>query len=573
MECTIELFELHLEGELSEEGYSELVRALKEPTHREALVGAASLENLLSAVQVGDLVEGVLDGIGGHDKSGIESWVDRWTEGELSEEESRELLARMEDEGFKSAFVEAARFEMALTASFDEDLVPGVMTGIKAGLASSEDLSESVIRGILDGESAECTLVLDEEEEAPSSNVLFLVARVALPVAAVLALLAMISPEKKTPYIPAPVAMENSVGPIGFLAHLSDGGESENAEPLSWTLLEPGVIRLEDGLTRIDFEKGPSMTLRGPAEFEVVDASYAKLHSGILTARAGKGGGFKLEAESLELVDLGSSFGISVSEEGVTDLVAFEGEMEILERMKEQAILKKLTAGNAMRGSADSGGLQPVPFNTHLFESTWPVTAGVLSSKGAFKFAAPGPWRLAEYEDDENVVIFPERQRVVLKKPLKVDIAGPGRYSETNQFVEGLLPEGTQVRSYLFQFNPIGRPQDEAALKAIGRIRFERPILGVIVDRENLRATDRLLGVRNARYGVGDRGLESTVVELGERRIRLRDMIILSKDMKTLRLDLREAGSVDQIRVLVDAGSRAKLAANRKKKEGGSLEK
>lgn len=566
MERLNELFEKYCDDLLSDQEYRELLESFKDDSFRSVFVSEIRLANALEAVASVDELSfssDVMPVIKG--EKTLSDWFAAHADNELSERDYQSLLALFKDTGFRRGFLNEHRVDGVLNAEAEseETLVEPVMKAVGGPAVSDDSIALSVMEQI----RGEDVCAIDFKEE---SKVIPFVAKVLVPIAAVVALLISLQPEAPVTPVPSPLALaELDVEPlaIGRFVHLGEENPATGTEPLlNWAELTPGMIQLDKGMTRIDFQNGPSVTLKGPARLEVVNRNSAHLHRGVLTASVrAEVSDFKLSAESLELVDLGSSFGLSVSDEGVTDVVAFEGEIEIIEKMKKEAIRKRLVAGDAVRRESKSTELEAVPFNTKLFETTWPVTAGVLSSKGAFKFAAPGPWRVAEYEDNENVVVFPERSLVKLRKDLDVDIAGPGKFREDGNKALGQIPEGTRLRSYLLQFNPVGRPHDEEAIAIEGRVHFDRPIVGVIIDYKRLQDTDRIFGVKYTRYGGQDRGLENKIVESGQKKIRLNDTLFISKDMKTLRLALREAQGVDQIRVLVEARPEVKVAKARKK--------
>jgi len=107
------------------------------------------------------------------------------------------------------------------------------------------------------------------------------------------------------------------------------------------------------------------------------------------------------------------------------------------------------------------------------------------------------------------------------------------------------------IRSYLLQLNPIGeftRVEADSA-RVIGQITFDRPILGLIGKMTLLTGTDELLGHPLGNYGEPRRGIEpSRPEDLPDSG---RDIVTLSRDRRTLSLDLSASSAVDQIRVIV----------------------
>jgi len=103
---------------------------------------------------------------------------------------------------------------------------------------------------------------------------------------------------------------------------------STNAAPRAGSPLAPGVLTLQKGLAQIDFYGGASVTLQGPAEFELIDGDKAILHRGRIRADVPPAArGFEILTDSMHLEDLGTSFGLSADESGKAELFVFDGEV------------------------------------------------------------------------------------------------------------------------------------------------------------------------------------------------------------------------------------------------------
>jgi hypothetical protein len=103
---------------------------------------------------------------------------------------------------------------------------------------------------------------------------------------------------------------------------------SEGQHPSTGVALEPGLLKLEQGLAQIDFFGGASVSLSGPAELELVNRDAAVLHRGKLKADVPPAArGFEIRTNDVLLEDLGTSFGVSVGEDDRADLIVFDGEV------------------------------------------------------------------------------------------------------------------------------------------------------------------------------------------------------------------------------------------------------
>ncbi len=95
--------------------------------------------------------------------------------------------------------------------------------------------------------------------------------------------------------------------------------------------LESGRYSLGSGIVAIEFRNGVSMTVRGPAEFEIVDEFRVKLSRGQARAFAPEGGrGFTIETPDADVVDLGTEFGILVEPgTGESRVQVFDGRVDV----------------------------------------------------------------------------------------------------------------------------------------------------------------------------------------------------------------------------------------------------
>lgn len=136
--------------------------------------------------------------------------------------------------------------------------------------------------------------------------------------------------------------------------------ESQNSE---WTLdnvestpkktiRQGDMIRVAQGKVKLSYTNGVELTLHGPALYELLSDMRGRTHLGRLTARISEGAeGFSVLTPRATVVDLGTEFGIEVDGAGSTDVVVFEGSVDL--HYKSQvggaSKLKRLVTGEAMR--------------------------------------------------------------------------------------------------------------------------------------------------------------------------------------------------------------------------------
>lgn len=109
-----------------------------------------------------------------------------------------------------------------------------------------------------------------------------------------------------------------------------------NAQNCQWLEAEPAgdmqagrTLKLQRGLAEIRFLCGARVVLAGPASLELLSGKSARLKHGRLTARVpGPANGFEIVSPQGKVIDLGTEFGVDVSDNGTTSVFVFEGKVE-----------------------------------------------------------------------------------------------------------------------------------------------------------------------------------------------------------------------------------------------------
>ena len=89
------------------------------------------------------------------------------------------------------------------------------------------------------------------------------------------------------------------------------------------------TIRVTTGLVKLEFYSGATVILQAPAVFTPTGPDSGRLDRGRLTGRAAHGN-FHLTTAAADVIDLGTEFGVSVDDLAVTDVVVFDGEVEVV---------------------------------------------------------------------------------------------------------------------------------------------------------------------------------------------------------------------------------------------------
>jgi len=319
--------------------------------------------------------------------------------------------------------------------------------------------------------------------------------------------------------------------------------------------VEPGSIFISRGLLRLDFSNGARVTLEGPAELEVFNESRIVLRRGLVTATIPESAvGFVVDTISAHVVDRGTSFGVSVGENGQTKVCVFDGEVEV--SSSKTSGVSKLTQlvreGEAVRTKVDSSVIDSVSYETAQFENAWPVNYGVLQTTGSMRFVSPGPnFHPGNYEDNEHIVVFPEKRDFKASESIRVDMIDPGEYEKSHYDEKPTLVPNRAMTSYLLQLDAYPEGKNPNRRRSVrGQITFANPIVGVVTEDRLLNQSEVVFGIPGADYPSA-RTIEPRPE--GDQRPGF-DKLILTADRHSLILELREnPGHLDQVRVLVEA--------------------
>lgn len=118
-----------------------------------------------------------------------------------------------------------------------------------------------------------------------------------------------------------------------------------------------GKVKLQSGLARLEFYSGASVTLEGNSELEIVSVNEAKCRFGQMRVHVPPHArGFKLMTPDAKVVDLGTEFGLKVSDSGKSDVHVFDGEVEVYPGAGDDKLnLKTGARWNAEDGAGITG--------------------------------------------------------------------------------------------------------------------------------------------------------------------------------------------------------------------------
>ncbi|HCN75900.1 MAG TPA: hypothetical protein DIT13_01750 [Verrucomicrobiales bacterium] len=111
-------------------------------------------------------------------------------------------------------------------------------------------------------------------------------------------------------------------------------------------------VRLEKGSVQLRLDSGVTLDLTAPVRLHLADAMHTTLLAGSVTADVGeRGHGFTIDTTSAHVVDLGTRFGVSLLDDGDTEVAVFQGKVEVSgpKSAKDQRNLVTLSAGDSVR--------------------------------------------------------------------------------------------------------------------------------------------------------------------------------------------------------------------------------
>ena len=435
----------------------------------------------------------------------LQDWIDKSLNETATDEESRALEERLlKDEKARDLYLNAVNLHASLRRRFSAEEEPSQTSAIL-------DFPKANRRKLIIGSAIAASLVL----------------------------IAGIT--SKVFKSPPPAVIAQVVGAYG-----KTGNAILSGDPIT-----PGRFEVSRGLVRLDFRNGARVTVEGPAEIDVRNDMHMVLHRGVVTATIPEAAiGFVVDTAAAHVVDLGTSFGVSVSAEGVTEVCVFEGEVEVSNQTAAKPRL--LREGQAVQASEVSKSIDSVAFETSQFENAWPVNAGVLQTTGSMRFVSPGPnFHPGNYEDNEHIVVFREKRGFLSRESVRVDMMDPGEYAKTRYKEKPVLPTGSRLTSYLLQLDAYPEGKNPNRRRSVrGQITFAKPIAGVITVDRLLKESEVVFGIPNVSYPSA-RTIEPRPE--GDQRPGF-DSLILAADRRTLFIELQEnPGHLDQVRVLVEA--------------------
>lgn len=314
--------------------------------------------------------------------------------------------------------------------------------------------------------------------------------------------------------------------------------------------IDAALYHLSFGTLRFEMSAGAAVCVSAPCEFEILSGKEIRVSYGRLTARLPNDEDeLIIKMPGLKLTDLGTGFGVDVEREGTALVSVFEGKVRLDKDQRETPTILK--AGRSMRLTAGKGSaLNRSSFDPTPFRDLWPLTLGVDDLSDLIQFVPPSLNNrrlLMAHQSRERVFLMPEKQGVILDKPLLSDLS----LTETswpNSSEISSIPSGTRVSSYLLFYNP-PKGVSIPTVNLTGTVTFNRKILGIICTAETLSLSDKVLEADLLDNNlIAKRQLESVDGPGGDLP---HDSLNLSSDRRSIHFDFSAREGIDNIRILL----------------------
>lgn len=139
--------------------------------------------------------------------------------------------------------------------------------------------------------------------------------------------------------------LDDSPSPVATLAKARSCKWGNSALPtLEGSSLPPGMLELLEGMATLKFESGAEVTLEAPVSLEVISKMECHVRRGTVVADVPpQAKGFTIHTPDTKVVDWGTRFGVSASEDGKCLVHVIEGLVEVHRKGEESS--KELRAG------------------------------------------------------------------------------------------------------------------------------------------------------------------------------------------------------------------------------------
>lgn len=330
---------------------------------------------------------------------------------------------------------------------------------------------------------------------------------------------------------------------------ISEGVVFSSGEPVKNHIKQT----LKQGSAELHFPTGAKVLISAPASYEVTGNNSMHLQQGSFIANVPHSGiGFQVDTPHGRVIDLGTLFSVQTVEKLDTRIQVYRGKViaSLMNRAGGIQSSKQVSEHHSATIDSVKNEIAEAPDTLSLAEK-----CGILHYSDSVVLQEKMPDALATgkyqvFEHDGLAFVFPERMQVSLKNDLKL-VTKP---SETKPFNRaGMISAGSKVDCYRVYYDPAEK--EGTFIPVQGEIHFDRPVLGVILDKKILTQTDRLFHPLCHEHSNDLFIHQGTETDTGGKDPKARyDEVAISPDRRTLSFMLLSGERfVDEFRVIVQS--------------------
>jgi hypothetical protein len=129
-----------------------------------------------------------------------------------------------------------------------------------------------------------------------------------------------------------PSVVTGSPGSVAMVRDTTDVQWSKNAasKPAESSILSGELLTIESGVVQLELKRGVTLLVEGPARWSIEGDNRATLKSGKIVAKVPPQAiGFSIETPTATVVDLGTEFSVTATEQGPTEVQVLRGRVEL----------------------------------------------------------------------------------------------------------------------------------------------------------------------------------------------------------------------------------------------------
>lgn len=307
-------------------------------------------------------------------------------------------------------------------------------------------------------------------------------------------------------------------------------------------------VELKEGTALLTFANNVKCAITGEVLMKVDDDLNCLLEAGIGTFDVPESAtGFTVHTLGGSFVDVGTSFGVNVSDQGNSEVHVLKGVVNAVAVRTGSAKVLRLTSGNAARLTPATETLSSTAFRPEAFSRPLALIAGVERLSDSLSFWSQPLSNIVPGQELRRPVsawLCKEKSEVELTQDLVIK-SMYGNRDSPHEYRDVRIPAGTRLDSYLLHFS------HDSPLKArdlFGTITFASPVAALIRSHDELRDTDAMFcfeqTVRDIKDAISKRrGSDEAMA----------DVATVDDDSRTVQFQLSTLGapSLDQMRILV----------------------